>query len=168
MTSKIDNFNQTHSKKNLLEIRPGDTVKVYQKTVVNEQKSGKKEGKKMQAFEGLVITRKHGKGLSTTITVRKVISGIGVEKIFPIHSPNIENIEILTRGKVRRAKLYYLRTAKGRKARLKKKDFVQENKKLEEAEDKEIVQNIEPQEESASQADSPTNHEETETKSQEN
>jgi len=101
-------------KKELPNIKPGDTVKVYQK--IKE-----KDKERLQAFEGVVLARKHGKGISATITVRKVISGVGVEKIFPIHSPVIERIEVLKRGKVRRAKLYYLRTAKGKKARLKKR-----------------------------------------------
>ena len=95
-------------------IRPGDTVKVYQK--IKE-----KDKERLQAFEGVVLARKHGKGISATITVRKVISGVGVEKIFPIHSPAIEKIEVLKKSKVRRAKLYYLRTAKGKKAKLKRK-----------------------------------------------
>lgn len=102
-------------KKELSEIRPGDSIRVHQK--VKE-----KDKERVQVFEGLVLARKHGKGISATITVRKVISGIGVEKIFPIHSPLIEKIEILKKGKVRRAKLYYLRGAKGKKARLKKKE----------------------------------------------
>jgi len=105
-------------KKGLPEIKPGDTVKVYQK--IKE-----KDKERLQAFEGVVLARKHGKGISSTITVRRVVSGIGVEKIFPLHSPTIEKIEILKRGKVRRAKLYYLREAKGKKARLKRKDFAQ-------------------------------------------
>ena len=102
-------------KKGLPEIKPGNTVKIYQK--IKE-----KDKERLQAFEGVVIARKHGKGISATITVRNVISGVGVEKIFPIHSPAIEKIEVLKRGKVRRAKLYYLRTAKGKKARLKTKE----------------------------------------------
>ena len=76
-------------------------------------------------FEGLVIAKKHGKGITATITVRKIISGIGVEKIFPLHSPITEKIEIVKRGKTRRAKLYYLRKAKGKRARLKKKEFAE-------------------------------------------
>ncbi len=113
MINKLEKFNQIQLKNDLPDIRPGDTVSVYQKI-----KEGDKE--KIQVFEGLVIARKHGKGISSTITVRKVILGVGVEKIFPIHSPTIEKIEILKRGKVRRAKLYYLRKAKGKKAKLKK------------------------------------------------
>jgi len=116
MTNKLEKFNQTQLKKELPNIRPGDTISVYQKI-----KEGEKE--RIQTFEGLVIARKHGKGISATITVRKVISGVGVEKVFPIHSPLIEKIEVLKRGKVRRAKLYYLRRAKGKKAKLKKKEI---------------------------------------------
>jgi len=118
MATKIETLLKTQLKKDLPDIRPGDTVRVHQKI----KEKGKEKG---QVFEGLVIARKHGKGISATITVRKVISGIGVEKIFPIHSPTIEKIEIVKRGKVRRAKLYYLRKAKGRKARLKRKEFTE-------------------------------------------
>ena len=114
MTTKIEIFNQLQLKKELPDIRPGDTIRVHQKI-----KEGDKE--RIQVFEGLVLARKHGKGISATITVRRIISEIGVERIFPIHSPIIEKIEILKRAKVRRAKLYYLRTAKGKKARLKQK-----------------------------------------------
>ena len=103
-------------KKGLPDIKPGDTVKVYQK--IKE-----KDKERIQAFEGVILARKHGKGISATITVRRVVSGVGVEKIFPLHSPTIEKIEISKKGKVRRAKLYYLREAKGKKARLKRKDF---------------------------------------------
>jgi large subunit ribosomal protein L19 len=83
-------------------IKAGDIVRVYQRI-----KEGEKE--RTQVFEGIVIARKHGNEIGATITVRKEISGIGVEKIFPIHSPTIEKIEILKEGKRKRAKLYYLR-----------------------------------------------------------
>jgi len=119
MTTKLDTFNKLQLKKGVDDIRPGDTIKVHQK--IKE-----KDKERIQVFEGLVIARKHGKGINSTITVRKVISGFGVEKIFPVHSPNIEKIEIISRGKVRRAKLYYLREAKGKKAKLKKKEFIQQ------------------------------------------
>ena len=118
MVTKLEIFNQTQLKKGLPDIRPGDTVLVHQK--IKE-----KDKERIQVFEGIVIARKHGKGISATITVRRVISGIGVEKVFPIHSPTIERIEISKRGKVRRAKLYYLRKAKGKKAKLKRKEFVE-------------------------------------------
>jgi len=94
-------------KKDLPDIRPGDTVRIYQ-TI----KEGDKE--RLQSFEGIVIAKKHGKGISATITVRAIVSGVGVEKVFPIHSPIIKKIEISKKGKVRRAKLYYLRKTKGK------------------------------------------------------
>ena len=117
MPTKIEIFLQPFLKENLPEVRPGDRVLVYQKI-----REGEKE--KVQGFEGIVIARKHGKEMGATITVRREISGIGVEKIFPLHSPTIEKIEILKRGRVRRAKLYYLRKAKGKKARLKKTEEI--------------------------------------------
>lgn len=114
MSTKLETFNKIQLKKDLPDIRPGDIVKIYQKI-----KEGEKE--RVQVFEGQVLARKHGKGITSTITVRKVISGIGVEKIFPLHMPTLEKIEVLKKGKARRAKLYYLRKAKGRKARLKER-----------------------------------------------
>ena len=139
MTKLLEKFNQAQLKKDLPGIRPGDTVRVYQKIRESLKKSktskGREDKKRIQVFEGLVLARKHGKGISSTITVRRVISGIGVERIFPLHSSLIEKIEIVKRGKVRRAKLYYLRKAKGRKARLKKrelKEAITEEKPIEE------------------------------------
>jgi large subunit ribosomal protein L19 len=85
-----------------LDIHPGDTVKVWQKI----QEKGKT---RLQAFEGMVLARKHGGESGGTFTVRKVSGGVGVEKIFPIYSPNIDRIEIIRRAKVRRSKLYYIR-----------------------------------------------------------
>ena len=118
MSNKIETFLQSHLKTDLPDIRSGDTVKVYQKI-----KEGDKE--KTQIFEGLVIARKHGQEMGSTITARKIISGVGVERIFPLHSPVIEKIEISKKGKVRRAKLYYLRKAKGRRAKLRRKEFAE-------------------------------------------
>jgi large subunit ribosomal protein L19 len=112
MNQKIEKFLQPSLRKDLPDIRPGDTVRVSQKI-----REGGKE--RIQDFEGLVIARKHGKEAGATITVRKVISGIGVERIFPLHSPNIEKIEIVKKGKARRAKLYYLRKAKGKRGKIK-------------------------------------------------
>jgi len=117
-------------KKNLPQIRQGDTVKVYQK--IKETKDNKTK-ERIQVFEGQVLAMKHGKGITGTITVRKVVGGIGVEKIFPIHSPIIEKIEIIKQAKVRRAKLYYLREAKGRKAKLKTANRSEEIEESEEA-----------------------------------
>jgi len=134
MPTKTEIFNQKQLKKNIPDIKPGDTVRIYQK------KEGK-EKEKSQIFEGLVIAVKHGKGISGTITVRKVISGIGVERIFPLHSPLIEKIEIVKRAKVRRAKLYFLRKARGKRGKLKKKELseaiVWEEEKSQPSEEKE-------------------------------
>jgi large subunit ribosomal protein L19 len=113
MATKLESFNKTQTKE-MPELRPGDTVKVYQK--IQE-----KDKERIQVFEGQILARKHGKGISSTITVRKISGGVGVEKLFPLHSPVIDKIELVKRGKVRRAKLYYLREAKGRKARLKQR-----------------------------------------------
>ena len=94
------------------EFKAGDTVRVHAKIV-----EGDKE--RVQVFEGAVISLAHGKGNRATFTVRKVSYGVGVERIFPLHSPRIEKLEILARGKVRRAKLYYLRERFGKAARIK-------------------------------------------------
>jgi len=114
MSKKLDSFNKEQLK-DMPDIRPGDTIKVHQKI-----KEGDKE--RIQIFEGVVIARKHGQGISSTITVRRVVSGVGVERIFPVHSPAIAKIEISKKGKVKRSKLYYLRTAKGKRARLKREE----------------------------------------------
>lgn len=119
MSIKLEIFNKTQVKADLPDVRPGDTVKIHQK--IKE-----KDKERIQVFEGLVLARKHGKGIFSMITVRKVVAGVGVDKIFPLHSPIIDKIELVKRGKVRRAKLYYLRSAKGRKARLKHKKIVKE------------------------------------------
>ena len=93
--------------------RVGDTVKVHYKI-----QEGNKE--RIQVFQGIVI-QKRGAGISKTFTVRKVSNGIGVERIFPQHSPNIDKLEIVRHGQVRRAKLFYLRSAKGKAARIKER-----------------------------------------------
>jgi large subunit ribosomal protein L19 len=92
---------------------PGDTLRVNVRV-----REGDKE--RLQAFEGVCIARKGG-GISETFTVRKVSSGIGVERVFPIHSPSVESITVVRRGRVRRAKLYYLRALRGKAARIKEK-----------------------------------------------
>ena len=113
MPTLTEIFNKGQEK-NMPDIRPGDVVKVHQKI-----KEGDKE--RIQIFEGVVIARKHGKGISSTITVRKVVDSVGVERIFPVHSPSLEKIEVVKSSKVRRSKLYYLREAKGVKGKLKNK-----------------------------------------------
>ncbi len=93
--------------------RPGDTLKVYVKIIEGETH-------RIQVFEGLVIKRQ-GTGIAETFTVRKMSNGIGVERTFPIHSPNIDKIEVLRKGKVRRAKLHYIRNLSAKAARIKER-----------------------------------------------
>ena len=95
--------------------KPGDTVKVHARI-----KEGEKE--RIQVFQGVVIRKRKGM-TGATFTVRKVSYGIGVERIFPLHSPNIDKVEVVTRGKVRRSRLYYLRGLRGKAARIKEKRF---------------------------------------------
>ena len=102
------------------DIRPGDTIRVHQKI-----KEGDKE--RVTPFEGIVLARKHGKGISATITLRKVVDGIGVERIFPLHSPTITRIDVLRHSKVRRAKLYYIREKAAREIRKKMKQVRRES-----------------------------------------
>ena len=104
----------------------GDTVRVKVR-VVEARASGKKksqeeEKERIQIFEGLVIARKHAK-VSETFTVRKISFGVGVERIFPVHSPNLAGIEVVRKGKVRRAKLYYIRDKKGKAAKISEREF---------------------------------------------
>ncbi|MBI4708653.1 MAG: 50S ribosomal protein L19 [Candidatus Portnoybacteria bacterium] len=101
-------------KKDIPEIRPGYTVVVRQKI----KEAGKE---RIQPFEGLVIAKKHGSGINATITVRKISGGIGVERIFPIHSPSIEKISVVKKSKVRQAKLYYFRGRFGKRGKIKSK-----------------------------------------------
>lgn len=122
MTKQIDEFVKQSLKTDLPEISTGDTIKVSQKYT-------DKDKEKIQIFEGMVIAKKHNKEMGATITVRKVSSGVGVEKIFPIHSPMIAKIEVVKSRKVRRAKLYYIRTAKGKRAQFKQVEK-RETKKL--------------------------------------
>ncbi|MGI5891383.1 MAG: 50S ribosomal protein L19 [Bacillota bacterium] len=98
-------------RKDIPAFRPGDTVKVHVKVV-----EGARE--RIQVFEGVVIKRKGG-GINETFTVRRVTYGVGVERVFPLHSPRIEKIQVVRRGKVARAKLYYLRKLTGKAARIK-------------------------------------------------
>jgi large subunit ribosomal protein L19 len=104
---------QTQMKQNLPEFRPGDTVRVQVRLV-----EGTRE--RIQAFEGVVIALS-GSGVRRTFTVRKMSYSIGVERIFPLHSPTLDTIEVVRRGRVRRAKLYYLRKLKGKAARIKER-----------------------------------------------
>jgi large subunit ribosomal protein L19 len=109
----MDRIEQRMLSKKAHDFRVGDTVKVMVRVV-----EGNKE--REQAFQGTVI-KQNGKGLTETFTVRKVSSGIGVERVFPIHSPNVTSVQVVRRGRVRRAKLYYLRTRVGKAARIQEK-----------------------------------------------
>ena len=109
----VREVSQQYLKSDLPEFRAGDTVKVHVRL-----KEGEKE--RIQVFEGLVIARKHG-GIAETFTVRKISSGIGVERIFPLHAPTVAKIEVVRMGRVRRAKLYYIRGRRGKAARIKER-----------------------------------------------
>ena len=99
--------------KEVPQVEVGDTVRVHVKV-----KEGARE--RIQVFEGIIIAKKHG-GIEETITVRRVTYGVGVEKVFPLHSPSVEKIELVRKGKVRRAKLYYLRGRVGKAAKVKER-----------------------------------------------
>ena len=104
-------FIEKQKKANVPSVAIGDTVKVHLKV-----KEGNRE--RIQIFEGTVIAKKHG-GIEETFTVRRISYGIGVEKVFPVHAPSIEKVEVVRHGKVRRAKLYYLRNRVGKAAKVK-------------------------------------------------
>ena len=111
MSKIIDAINQENLKASIPEFSVGDTVKVMIKVIEGERE-------RLQAFEGIVIAKKHG-GISETFTVRRMSFGVGVEKTFPIHSPKVADIQVVRKGKVLRAKLYYLRERTGKAARVK-------------------------------------------------
>ncbi|HPU36241.1 MAG TPA: 50S ribosomal protein L19 [Bacillota bacterium] len=106
-------LDQEQVKKDIVRFNPGDTVRVHVKVV-----EGGRE--RIQAFEGVVI-RRRGSGMGETFTVRRVSYGVGVERTFPLHSPKIDKIEVVRRGRVRRARLYYLRGLRGKAARIQDK-----------------------------------------------
>ena len=111
MSNIIDTLEKEGMKQNLPELAIGDQVKVFVKV-----KEGDKE--RLQSYEGTIIAFKNG-GIRETVTVRRVTYGVGVERTFPIHSPKVDHIEVVRHGKVRRAKLYYLRERTGKAAKLK-------------------------------------------------
>ncbi len=111
--SVLKSLEGKHLKENIPDFNTGDTLRVHVKIV-----EGDKE--RIQVFQGTVISRKGG-GVSESFTVRKVTAGIGVERVFPLHSPNISKIQVMKRGRVRRSKLYYLRGLRGKKARIAEK-----------------------------------------------
>jgi len=111
MQKLIEEITKEQLRADLPAFRPGDTVRVHVKVI-----EGTRE--RVQVYEGVVIKRRGG-GISETFTVRKVSYGVGVERTFPVHTPKIAKLEVIRRGKVRRAKLYYLRNLRGKKARIK-------------------------------------------------
>lgn len=111
--NRLDVVEKAHMKDDLPEFRPGDNVKVHVRVIEGSRS-------RIQVFEGVVLARQGG-GLRETFTVRKISFGVGVERIFPVHSPTVEQVEVTRRGKVRRAKLYYLRDRAGKQARIKEK-----------------------------------------------
>src|SRR6201995_2413011 len=113
MHTAIPEIEQAQTRSDIPDFRPGDTVKVHVRVV-----EGNRE--RIQVFQGVVI-RRQGGGVRETFTARKVSFGVGVERTFPVHSPIVDHIEIVTRGDVRRAKLYYLRELRGKKAKIKEK-----------------------------------------------
>ncbi len=112
--NRLDSIETAQLRDNIPAFQSGDTVKVHVRI-----KEGNKE--RIQIFEGVVIARKHG-GIRETVTVRKISFGIGVERIFPLHATVVDHVDVVRRGKVRRAKLYYLRELRGKAARIKERD----------------------------------------------
>ncbi|NQU99222.1 MAG: 50S ribosomal protein L19 [Parcubacteria group bacterium] len=115
----IQEFAKTQTKRIFPDIKPGDTVRVHQKITEESNAKGKKDDKeRIQVFEGLVLRVRGGKGINGSFLVRKTASGVGVEKNFPMHMPNLVKVEVVKRGRVRRARLYYLRDKKEKESRL--------------------------------------------------
>jgi len=112
----IDFIELEQMRKDIPPFKPGDTVRVQVKIVEGDKT-------RIQAFQGVVIKRQNG-GLRETFTVRKISNGIGVERCFPLHSPILDAIQVVTRGQVRRAKLYYLRKLRGKAARIREKKYI--------------------------------------------
>ncbi len=117
----IELIEKEQLKEDIPEFSPGDTVKVHLKVIEGDRE-------RVQIFEGVVMGRKGG-GVRETFTVRKITFGISVERVFPVHSPRIQKIEVVTFGRVRRAKLYYLRDKIGKKSRVKTRNVARSAKK---------------------------------------
>jgi large subunit ribosomal protein L19 len=113
--NRLDIIEKAQLRTNLPDFQPGDTVRVHVRIKESETKE------RLQVFEGVVIARKHG-GVRETITVRKTSFGVGVERIFPLHATIVDHIDVIKRGRVRRAKLYYLRELRGKAARIRERD----------------------------------------------
>ncbi|HKC89117.1 MAG TPA: 50S ribosomal protein L19 [Blastocatellia bacterium] len=117
--NKLDNIEKAQLKGNIPDFTPGDTIRVHVRIKESETKE------RLQAFEGIVIARR-GKGVGETITVRKTSFGVGVERIFPLHATIIDHIDVIKHGRVRRAKLYFLRALRGKAARIRERDTRQQ------------------------------------------
>jgi large subunit ribosomal protein L19 len=120
----LDDVTKDQIRNDIPDFREGDTVRVNVRVVdFKDLKGGKVEKReRIQAYEGIVIAR-HNKGISSSFTVRKISSNVGVERVFPLHSPMLESIEVKRHGRVRRAKLYYLRELRGKAARIRERRF---------------------------------------------
>ena len=113
--NRLDTVEKTQLREKIPAFQPGDTIRVHVRIKESENKE------RLQAFEGVVVARKHG-GARETVTVRKTSFGVGVERIFPLHATIIDHIDLVKRGRVRRAKLYYLRNLRGKAARIRERD----------------------------------------------
>ncbi|CAN5354075.1 MAG: 50S ribosomal protein L19 [Pyrinomonadaceae bacterium] len=113
--NRLDAIEQTQMTKTIPDFQPGDTVRVHVRIKESETKE------RIQMFEGIVIARKNG-GVRESVTVRKTSFGVGVERIFPLHATIVQQIDVIKRGRVRRAKLYYLRNLRGKAARIRERD----------------------------------------------
>jgi large subunit ribosomal protein L19 len=114
----IDYLEFSQMKKDVPLFKAGDTVRVHVRIVEGDKS-------RIQAFQGVVISRQNG-GARESFTVRKISNGVGVERVFPLHSPSVEGVEVVTRGHVRRAKLYYLRKLRGKAARIRERKYIAE------------------------------------------
>ena len=119
----LDDVTRDQLRDDIPAFREGDTVRVNVRVVdYKETKKGVEKRERIQAYEGIVIAR-HNKGISSSFTVRKISNSVGVERVFPLHSPMLESIKVIRHGRVRRAKLYYLRELRGKAARIRERRY---------------------------------------------
>ncbi|MDQ7000926.1 MAG: 50S ribosomal protein L19 [Mariprofundus sp.] len=119
----LDDVTKDQLRDDIPSFREGDTVRVNVRIIdFKDSKKGVVKTERLQAYEGIVIAR-HNKGISSSFTVRKISSNVGVERVFPLHSPMLESIKVIRHGRVRRAKLYYLRELRGKAARIRERRF---------------------------------------------
>jgi large subunit ribosomal protein L19 len=119
----LDDITKDQLRDDIPAFREGDSVRVNVRIVdYKESKKGVVKTERLQAYEGIVIAR-HNKGISSSFTVRKISNNVGVERVFPLHSPMLESITVMRHGRVRRAKLYYLRELRGKKARIRERRY---------------------------------------------